>query len=292
MRAKPIELMHVVALAAASCQTAYDFDQPPVEILNAVTTAERTYESAGGGAPRETSFPLEIEGVSLAGPLQADAGPEWEFIVAPYLWLANLGGAVGVAGNQIPIDVEFSDLVDNLDFGGSLLFEGRKGEWGFSVDGTYIALSGEGNPLPTPDADVDIDVGLLEVDATYRALESEGGMVEIIFGLRYLDLTTRVAFQGPPGTKRGSVDFVDPVIGVRGQWALGERWNLALRIDIGGFGVGSEFSSQLGALFGYKLSKAWNLALGYRGLAVNVDKDNVNVDAQIWGPVFGVGYSF
>ncbi len=116
--------------------------------------------------------------------------------------------------------------------------------------------------------------------------------MDVFFGLRYFDLATRVAFQGPLGTKKGSVDFVDPVLGVRGQWALGERWNLDLRVDIGGFGVGSEFSTQLGALFGYKLSKAWNLGLGYRGLAMNVDKDDVEFDAQIWGPVFGVAYSF
>ncbi len=48
MRAKPIQLMHVVALATASCQAAYDFDQPPVEIQNTVTTAQRTYDPAGG----------------------------------------------------------------------------------------------------------------------------------------------------------------------------------------------------------------------------------------------------
>ncbi|HEV8111736.1 MAG TPA: hypothetical protein VGR31_03095 [Planctomycetota bacterium] len=40
--------------------------------------------------------------------------------------------------------VGFSDLVENLDFGAFLLFEGQRGRWGFTIDGAYIDLSKEG----------------------------------------------------------------------------------------------------------------------------------------------------
>jgi hypothetical protein len=48
------------------------------------------------------------------------AGSKWEFNVIPYFWMAGMGGDLTVKGRDASLDSSFSDIWDDLDFGGQL----------------------------------------------------------------------------------------------------------------------------------------------------------------------------
>ena len=52
---------------------------------------------------------------------------DWEFQVAPYMWFLSASGDVTVKGQESDLDLEFSDIWDELNIAGRLAFEGRNG---------------------------------------------------------------------------------------------------------------------------------------------------------------------
>ena len=59
--------------------------------------------------------------------------------------------------------------------------------------------------------------------------------------------------------------------------------------DVGGFGVGSDFTWQAATYVGWS-STHWRVDFGYRALAVKFDQDDVAADIVAHGPVLGVGF--
>lgn len=75
---------------------------------------------------------------------------------------------------------------------------------------------------------------------------------------------------------------------------LSDRWDLSLRGDIGGFGIGSDFTWQMTALLGYRFplfGADATAAIGYRILDQNYD-DGFEWDMTLHGPVLGLGIRF
>ncbi len=71
-------------------------------------------------------------------------GDDWEFVVAPYLWMAGMIGDVTVKGTDSEVDAGFSDILDSLDAAFLGYIEARKGKWGFYTDASYLKLAGSG----------------------------------------------------------------------------------------------------------------------------------------------------
>jgi hypothetical protein len=71
---------------------------------------------------------------------------------------------------------------------------------------------------------------------------------------------------------------------------------LQFRGDIGGFGVGSDFSWQIQANAGYRFSKLFQATIGYRVIGINYDKgegmDRFVYDVDTYGPVIHTGFNF
>jgi hypothetical protein len=61
-------------------------------------------------------------------------------------------------------------------------------------------------------------------------------------------------------------DWVDPIVGVRAQWSVTDKWFLAGRSDIGGFSVGSDLAWSVQATVGYNFNERYSLELGFRYL--------------------------
>ncbi|MES2438084.1 MAG: hypothetical protein V4584_03410 [Verrucomicrobiota bacterium] len=61
-------------------------------------------------------------------------------------------------------------------------------------------------------------------------------------------------------------DWLDPIVGVRAQWNINERFYLAGKSDVGGFGVGSDLAWTLQASLGYNFTHNVSAELGYRYL--------------------------
>lgn len=116
----------------------------------------------------------------------------------------------------------------------------------------------------TVDASAQADVAAAEA----RVQKSEKDLAKAING----KLNTL------PTKKSADLDWVDPIVGFRAQWNINDKWFLAGKSDIGGFGVGSELAWTLQATVGYRVNETSSLELGYRYLHTDYDNDSVLYD--------------
>jgi hypothetical protein len=273
-----------------------------------------------GMVASERSWAQETE---KSTPAKGEDG--WRFLIAPYVWVTGIQGkAEGKTGDTQGIDLSVGDafgLINNVTFilGGRIEIE--KGRWGFIFDGFGERLSGSDDflrirdsrfpilvpPSVTITGNVEISVEMSIVQAAlsydvYRSTEFVGKKpeltIEAMAGARYTYLSTRVELEaaGPligVQTKiGGSKNWTDPIIGGRLLWNPHESWQVNLEADIGGFGAGSNFSSNLDAGVFYRITDWLLLRGGYRGLYTNYDKNDFKFVAWIHGPYLGVGFEF
>lgn len=193
---------------------------------------------------------IAVAMVASVGHARAD---EWQFSVAPYLWAVSLDGEQTVKGNTSDIDASFIDIIEESDsiFALQAHFELNNGTWGVFFDPTFMTLTLGGNVGPI-DVDVDIDYWLVEFGAVYKVASwpREGGAevgLELLAGGRYTSLDvdidlTATRFATSVG---GNQNWIDPFVGARTLIPLTDGVDLLLRGDVGGFGVGSDFTYNL-----------------------------------------------
>lgn len=224
---------------------------------------------------------------------------QWRYRVTPYLWGAGLEGRVGKFGRRADVSKDFSEVLEDLDAGAMLAFEARLGRFGVLTDLMYVSLS-ESDSIPTPigvqvDADVRVKATTFMLAGQYRSIEDERGYIDLLGGARYWGLRTDINVSvenlfSLDGSDKES--WVDPVVGAKGTYHLGERTYFTGWAMIGGFDVGSRFSSDLMAALGYKLTEQSALLLAYRRLEVDYASSDFVFDASLQGPALGWDYRF
>jgi hypothetical protein len=85
---------------------------------------------------------------------------------------------------------------------------------------------------------------------------------------------------------------VDPVIGARTFIPLSERFSVQAQADIGGFGVGAEFTWSAQATVNYIYNDRLSVSLGYKVLDVDYEDGGHVYDVRLSGPVMGATYRF
>ena len=230
-----------------------------------------------GGAGAElaadlvTPAPAPIVEAPMAMP------PEWSFRFTPYGWLTSLKGTQTVRGRSTKVDASFIDIVEKSDSLIALMgnFEARNGPFALYGDLVWSKVGIEGGNVrtrtPAPGIagtvgrtlGLDIQMAIVEVGAAYELARTGPLAFDVLGGVRYwyqeADLSLEVTRTLDIGdlelagtrafARSGSVDWADPVVGARVRYAVAPGHELFLRGDIGGFGVGSEFSWQ--AIGGY-----------------------------------------
>lgn len=257
-----------------------------------------------------TALVLSLAGAPHPARAQAASSPDsgWTFEFTPYLWGAAMSGEVG-AGSlpTINVHMSFSDILDNLDAGLMGAFEARKGRWGLLFDAIYMKLgasatasrTGAGPIGATASAGADLEIAqsVFAAALAYRAVEGRTPL-DVIGGLRYAKIEADAQIDGSFFAQTTSVarsadkSWVDPYVGVRVLHPLAERWTLVGYADIGGFGVGSDFTWQAAAGVNYEFSKAIAGKFGYRYMSVDYDKDGFRYDMANSGLYLGAGFRF
>ncbi len=99
--------------------------------------------------------------------------------------------------------------------------------------------------------------------------------------------------------RSNDLEWVDPVVGARIRHQIAPGKDLRLEGDIGGFGVGSEFSWQVVAAYGFHttcLGIPLHADLGYRALAVDYSErgryGKNGLDVVQHGPVMGITFNW
>jgi hypothetical protein len=234
---------------------------------------------------------------------------KWQFEITPYFLAASLNGDVGIGGVTADVDMSFSDIWDRLNAGFMAIFEARNGPWIFLFDGLYFRLEGEETrswqgPLGIVSIASEVEATtsqqLYQLSAGYRLIDDRTKL-DLIGAMRYnhlnLDLDLVVTTSGNlfPGGKRnlsGSKDWWDPVIGMRLITPFAQKWSFIGYADLGGFGVGSDFTFQAIAGIKWQFLKAISAKLGYRYLYQDFEKDNFVWDMAAYGPIIGIGFRF
>jgi len=246
-----------------------------------------------------------------------------------------VSGDVTVRGQTADIDMSFWDLFDSGNSGAELdslaalmgYVEARRGAWGIYGDVVWgkFDFSGGAVTQRSPIANLNVsaraDAGLnyeitmvesgLSYELTRRVGASSATALDLLGGARYwnqeLDLSLAVDGSVDLGklgleksgslavARSGTLEWVDPIVGlrVRHQFAPGQEFQFLG--DIGGFGVGSDLTWQLFGGYGFDLWQS-NLhgVIGYRALAVDYGNDNGasrnNLDLIMYGPVAGLSF--
>ena len=248
----------------------------------------------------------------------APAEAPWELSVTPYLWATALKGDVGVGRIDADVDASFKDIWDNLN--GALMLEGelRKGRFGLISDTIYADLEDD---AATAEDRLKVDgtakMFIQSLAGTYRAgtwrlADTGAGPLAVTAdpyaGLRYTYLNAELNGRldlpdlGVSARRTAEQDehWVDPIVGVRTAWALGERWSLVLAGDVGGVSTSDQYSAEAFGLVGYRFGlfgeNNADLLAGYRVLKQKYqDGDGRNEfewDMTIHGPIVGLKITF
>lgn len=221
---------------------------------------------------------------------------DWQFELAPfYLWAINIDGDLGVRGRTTSVQVEFSDVWDNLEGVFTVRFHAlyRK-KLGLLVDYNYLDLGTEkqNNVLNT---DVGFTSQILNLGGTYRLLESRH-VLDAVAGIRYVSVESEVNFNTIGRRLDRDEDWVDPIVGLRYGYAIADRWGLRLYGDIGGFGAASDFTWQGLGLIDFQPWRHVAFVVGYRAIGTDYETgsgaDQFTYDAVVHGPVIGIDIRF
>ena len=263
---------------------------------------------------------------------------DWGVKITPYMWALGTNGSLTVRNETVGADTTLIDAMTRSS-AFPIAFMGRidvtNGRWSAYGDFAFVRLrfSDSFLNLRSPTADVLValsgsghlrqTLGIGEAGVGYElarfhqttAAPDSFTAFDAYAGARYglmganVDLTSLgVAGSQYLGEQRvavlqrnltGRIWWLDPVIGLRMRYFSGDRDRFELRGDIGGFGVGSNFSWQ--AYGGWSRDFQVNGVtfaglVGYRALGVDVTKwangrEN-GVDEILHGPVTGVSFVF
>ena len=267
----------------------------------------------------------------------ADFGPapepvlppsQWRLSFTPYGWLTWLDGEQTVKGRSVTVDVDPIQVLDHLErvpfFGYG---EARNGPIALYSDIFYanLGLSADGvrsrsvapgiNGTLSAAGGLDFEEAVVEVGGAYEVMKLDRHTaIDILAGARYWhqDMSINLTLAGTLDAgdlsisgnraiaRSGSVDWVDPLVGGRIRYNLAPGQDFILRGDVGGFGVGSQFSWNALAAYSFVFSKrdgvTYSGLLGYRALSADYEQGSGRTkyvyDVVMHGPVTGLTIGF
>ena len=220
----------------------------------------------------------------------------WDYGMQIYLWGAGIGGETSQGDD---IDISFSDLVSNLDFGFMTTLAASKEKWTLLADIVYLDVEGDQKstayilerPVKTK-LTIGLESWIVNAAASYAVLETGATRLETLAGARYLWMENTFKLKiGDPIKRKFSAsdDFLDGVIGIRGNTGLNEKWYLTYYLDVG---TGqSDFTWQAVGAVNYRFSKV-DALLGYRHIEWDFDDKGALADMNSSGPYAGVKFRF
>ena len=221
----------------------------------------------------------------------------WNFIIEPYMMLPNMSGETGI-GELLPpveVDANVSDIFGHLKMGAMLYMEATNDTWAISSDVLYMKL---GQDIENGKFFTGGDVTMQQVAWEVAGLRRVMPWLDAGVALRLVSLDMEINTQTLLTERNASTNetWVDPVIVARTQGLVNDKWIYKVRGDFGGFGIGSDFTWQMQADFGYKFSKLFYTTLGYRVIGIDYDNgsgsDRFLYDVDTYGAVVRLGFNF
>ena len=227
----------------------------------------------------------------------ATTGTGWHVRTALYGWATALDGDVTLYGNNVPMDLGFDDIFDKIDFAFMGVVEVGRGKWSVLTDLFYADLSVD-NTKGNLEFDVELKQFIGNFIVAYNVVDEPCRRFDVFGGARVnsmetdINITRTGLVRATTFNGSASETWVDPIIGVRYQQGLSERFFFRAVGDIGGFGVSSDLTWQALAGLGYHINEDASVVLGYRGIGTDYEDGNFGYDVISHGVLLGLEYSF
>lgn len=248
---------------------------------------------------------------AFAGPSEepaavTDAGPGWALQITPYMWAAGLKGDISPFRRAPTIGVEksFSDVMDDLNFGGFVNVWARYDRFVLSGDMMYVDTTdshafGALPALPVPpgtiiNGSVDSKQFMATLQGGYRVVDTPDFTLDALAGARFWHISNDVTVSalGVSRTYGENFGWVDPVIGLRAFLPLTDKLSVQAQADVGGFGAGSDITWSALATINYTFTDHLSVSAGYKVLDVDYDRGGHVFDTRLSGPVLGLTLRF
>ncbi|MBK6289432.1 MAG: hypothetical protein IPJ33_05090 [Gammaproteobacteria bacterium] len=222
--------------------------------------------------------------------LPAAAGDAWDVRLTPYLWAMGIDGDFHVRGHDFNSSADFSDIMDNMDIGGSVMLEANKGNWVNLVQFDYLAIDSGDVELrrASNKAQLKSDSTLGVVATGVRFHAGQRSTIDALVGVRYIKLDTDFKIQNV-GEVDGSSTQYDGVVMLRPRLALSKYWTFSPTLSVGA--GDSDLVWEMAPEFVYDCCGT-EFRFGYRNLNYDLENGNDSADISISGPVIGVGFAF
>ena len=230
---------------------------------------------------------------SFEQPPTTGSDSPWFFRSAVYGWAQSLDGDLTVRNIPLPVDVSFSDILENLDIAFMGAFEFGRDRWSVLTDLNYSELDSNvplpaGSPLAA--GNLNQQQVLANVFFCYQVASDSNYRFDVLAGARFNWI--EVDLSAGPLTRSEAESWCDPVIGARFRLELSPSFYLRAAADIGGFGVASDLTWQAMAGIGWKFSESGGAFLGYRALGTDYSDGGFGYDVTAHGPVIGAEFKF
>lgn len=227
----------------------------------------------------------------LAGPAAAQ---DWNAQITPYVWGTSVSGSVKPLPGGPTLDFEqgLSEVLEDLDGAFFLSGYARHGRLVLLGDFSTSTSSRAGSVPGLGPVRGEVSQSSLTLAAGYRALDDPGVSVDLLAGFRYWSIEAGATTAVPGLGADLDVDFTDPILAARANIAIVEDWSLIAYADLGGAGIGSEWTGQFLGTVNWQATSSVYLSAGYRHLFVDYEDGGRALDVSLSGPILGATYRF
>lgn len=239
--------------------------------------------------PRRAAILAAALCTALAAPATAQ---DWAGQVTLYGWGAGVGGDFTpfTGAPTLSFDKSLSEVLEDLDAAFFATGLARRGNLVLFGDLTYTSSSRGGLIPPGIPATGEVTLKSITLAAGRRFDAGGGTTVDLLGGLRGWDIDGAITTPGP--SIAPSASFIDPILAVRVNTPLSDRWSVLSYADIGGFGAGSDFTWQAAVTANWQARDNLWLSVGWRHLAVDYSDGGTVFDGAMSGPVVGITLQF
>lgn len=222
------------------------------------------------------------------------AAQDWSGQVTPYAWGAGLGGDITPFSGAPTLTFEnsLSEVLEHLDAAFFLSSYARRDRLVIMGDLSFSSSSADGLAPPGIPASGKLTQSSMTFLAGHRTVSNKDVTLDLLAGARAWRIKGSAAAPLLGIDASFSRNFVDPIFAARANIAVAPRWSAILYADIGGFGVGSERTSQILATVNYQFNDSLWISAGYRQLSVDHRSGGTEVDMVMAGPLLGATWRF
>ena len=195
---------------------------------------------------------------------------KWNVAVTPFLWLPSMSGEMESNYLNQNFKLGAIDIISNLKMAFMVNAEVSKGKVFLMPSYVYAKIGTDKVAASFPNGDEltiapDMTMNIAGLNIGLHEAVSGKLIIDPYLGVRYNSFNTTLEVTGLLKATRVDEDavFTDPLMGLRILYFPHPRVPLMLRSDVGGFGIGSDYSWNAVLDAGYTLSPQIDLMGGF-----------------------------